>query len=69
MIHIPSSNMSSFRFYENLVLLVRDPVFELLMKYFFLWTLLLAIIAGFLEARALHSSYYLYNLDIPIKLL
>ncbi len=69
MLHPLSPNMSSARFYASLVLLVRDPVFDLLVKYFFLWMILLAIIAGFVEARALHSSYSLYNLDVPIKLL
>jgi len=49
--------------------LLRDSGFEMVLKYALVWMLLIAMVAGFAETYASHDKFYLYNLDVPRKLL
>jgi hypothetical protein len=51
------------------VALFRDQVFDTVLKYALVWLVLLAIVAGFAETYASHDKFYLYNLDVPRKIL
>jgi hypothetical protein len=39
------------------------------LKYALVWLVLIAIVAGFAESYTSHDKYYLYNLDVPRRLL
>ncbi len=51
------------------VALLRDSAFEAVLKYALVWMLLIAMVAGFAETYASHDKFYLYNLDVPRKIL
>jgi hypothetical protein len=50
--------------------LLRDSGFEVVLKYALVWLVLITMVAGFAEAYTTHhDKYYLYNLDVPRRLL
>lgn len=52
------------------VALFRDDAFDVVLKYALVWLVLIAMVAGFAEAYTTHQDkYYLYNLDVPRRLL
>ena len=51
------------------VALFRDSAFEAVLKYALVWMVLIAMVAGFAETYASHDKFYLYNLDVPRKIL
>jgi hypothetical protein len=51
------------------VALFRDTTFDVVLKYALVWLVLIAIVAGFAESYTSHDKYYLYNLDVPRRLL
>ena len=51
------------------VALFRDHMFDTVLKYALVWLVLIAMVAGFAETYASHDKYYLYNLDVPRKIL
>jgi hypothetical protein len=51
------------------VALLHDNAFDVVLKYALVWLVLIAMVAGFAETYASHDKYYLYNLDVPRKIL
>jgi hypothetical protein len=56
------------------VALLRDGAFDVVVKYALVWLVLIAVVAGFAEtytyaSTTSHDKYYLYNLDVPRRLL
>ncbi len=51
------------------VALFRDNAFDAMLKYALVWLVLIAMVAGIAESYASHDKFYLYNLDVPRKIL
>jgi hypothetical protein len=52
------------------VALLRDNAFDVVLKYALVWLVLITMVAGLTEAYTTHhDKYYLYNLDVPRRLL
>jgi hypothetical protein len=56
------------------VALFRNSAFDVVLKYALVWMVLIAMVAGFAEtytyaSTTSHDKYYLYNLDVPRRLL
>jgi hypothetical protein len=56
------------------VALFRDDAFDVVLKYALVWLVVITMVAGFAEtytyaSSTSHDKYYLYNLDVPRRLL